>query len=334
VVWQFYNEEDNTSSAADAQYGLGGCFGTLGDDGMPTLDGPVRYARMLEVVSPAVRAADPSAEVATGGVASANYIDFGGAFDRLFLPGVMGQLKQDDSLASVDYVTIHYYSSQTILYFPSGVDLLGRLAQLRQDMLAAGLSVADLKPVISDELSYTDTVGTSTSEATDAFNLAQAAYVPKLFARSAAADVRIALWFWMQDTGAGLGSDNAYGLKDATGKPKPAYRALRFFTSQIGRLDQLRRTLDLSTVGAGVEGYEFTGLTGGLFQFTGPTGGLLQLVWTNPVGFGGSPGAYDYSPACQIAEVRDMLGEPTTFNVDMNSVAIGANPRYIRCGPP
>jgi hypothetical protein len=260
--------------------------------------------------------------VATGGVASANYIEYGGAFDRLFLPGVLAQLKQDNSLASLDYVTVHYYSSQTILYFPSGVDLLGRLAQLRQDMLAAGLVAGELKPVISDELSYTDTVGTSTSDATDVFNLAQAAYVPKLFARSAAADVRIALWFWMQDVGGGLGSDNAYGLKDGTGKPKPAYRSLRFFTSQISRLDQLRRTLDLTAIGASVEGYEFTSATGA----------PLQLVWSNPVGTAAP--AYEYSPACQITDVRDMLGDPASFTAETNSLAIGADPRYILCGPP
>ena len=70
VVWQLYNEEDNTSPAADAQTGLGGCFGTVDAQGTPTVDGPVHYARTLEAVSTAVRAVDPSAELATGGVTS------------------------------------------------------------------------------------------------------------------------------------------------------------------------------------------------------------------------------------------------------------------------
>jgi hypothetical protein len=234
---------------------------------------------------------------------------------------VLAQLKQDDSLASVDYVTVHYYSSQTILYQGAGPDLLGRVAQLTQDSLAAGLDPAELKPVISDELSYTDTVGTSTGDSNDAFNLAQAAYLPKLFARSAAADVRMAFWFLMQDASAGLGSDVPYGLKDVTGTPKPAYRAMKYFTSQIARRDQFVRTLDLSTVAPGTEGYEFTNASGG----------PLQLAWTNQAS--ASSVAYEYSPACAIAEVRNMLGEPMPFNVEKNSVMIGADPRYVLCGP-
>jgi hypothetical protein len=319
VVWQFYNEEDNTSPAADAQYGLGGCFGTLADDGTPTLDGPLRYARMLEAVSPVIRAVDPTAQLAAGGVASANFIEFGGGFDRQFLPGVMAHLKEDNSLASVDYVAVHYYSSQTILYFPSGPDLIGRINQLRQDIVGAGLTTAELKPFISDELSYTDMPGISTSDATDPFNLAQAAYVPKLLARSAAADVRMAFWFWMQDTSAGLGSDVPYGLKATTGAVKPSYQAMKYFTSQISRLDQLRRTLDLSAVGAGAEGYEFAV----------PTGGSLRVVWANQVG--GSAGPYAFVPDCTIAEVRDALGDPAVFSAEANSVSIGAEPRYVLC---
>jgi len=203
----------------------------------------------------------------------------------------------------------------------AGVDLIGRVSQLRQDMLAAGLTAAELKPVISDELSFTDLVGVSTSDSNDTFNLAQAAYVPRLFARSAAADVRIAFWFWMQDAAGGLGSDNTYGLKDVTGTPKPAYRAVRYFTSQIARRDQLTRILDLSAVSPGMEGYEFTGLSGG----------SLQLVWANRVG--APVVAHEYFPVCPVAEVRDALGEPSAFNAETNSVMIGAEPRYILCSP-
>jgi hypothetical protein len=322
VVWQLYNEADNTDPAAEAQSGLGGCFGTLGADGTPTLDGRVQYARTIEVASAAIRAVDPTAQLAAGGVASGNFTDQGAGlpFDRMFLPGVLAQLKQDASLSSLDYVAVHYYSSQSVFYTQAGTDLLGRLAQLSQDSLAAGLDATELKPVISDELSYTGSVGTSTSDPKDAFNLAQTAYVPKLFARSAAADVRMAFWFLMQDAGGGLGADNPYGLKDVTGTPKPAYRALLYFTSQIARLDQFVRTLDLSAIAAPMEGYEFTGTDGG----------LLQLVWTNQIDASAIPQAY--VPGCPIAEVRDALGEVAAFNAAANSLLIGPEPRYIRCG--
>ena len=47
-------------------------------------------------------------------------------------------------------------------------------------------------------------------------------------ARAAAASLSAAFWFRLQDDAAtGLGSDNAYGLKDRSGAAKPAYYALR-----------------------------------------------------------------------------------------------------------
>src|SRR5437016_2792006 len=204
-----------------------------------------------------------------GGVASGNFTEYGGAFDRQCLPGVLGQLKRDNRLASLDYVAVHYYSSQFALYMNAGADLLGRIAQLRQDSLAAGLTAGELKPVISDELSYTDTPGTSTGDPTNAFNLAQRAYVPKLLARAVAADVRAAFWFWLQDIPEGLGADVPYGLKDVTGAPKPAYRAVRYFNSVISSASQFNRRLDLTNLSPKLEGYEFTT----------PDGHMLDLAW-------------------------------------------------------
>src|SRR5207302_6977982 len=111
VVWQLYNEMDNTSPAADGQYDLGGCFGTLGPDGTPSAEGRARYALALEVASPALRSVDGSAQLATGGVTSGGFIGTpSGNFDKGFLPAVLAQLKLDGSLPALDYVTVHFYS--------------------------------------------------------------------------------------------------------------------------------------------------------------------------------------------------------------------------------
>jgi uncharacterized repeat protein (TIGR01451 family) len=307
VVWQLYNEPDNTSVASEAQSGLGGCFGTV-ENGVQTATGRVRYARAIEAAAAALHAADPSAQVATGGVASGSFTDQGGSFDRLFLPGVLAQLKQDSSLTSVDYVTVHYYSSQSFLYVATGVDLLGRIEQLRQDTLAAGLTSAELKPVLSDELSFTDTTGISTSDPSSAFNRAQSAYVPKVLARAAAADVRAAFWFWMQDASAGLGSDVPYGLKDVTGARKPAYNALKFFTGVIRRRDQFVRAMSMPKL----EGYEFTTVDGR----------LVQIVWNQQ---DTAPTAYAIPGT--ITSVTDAEGNAAAWSG--GSLAIGAEPRFV-----
>ncbi len=316
VVWQLYNEMDNTSVAFDTVYDLGGCFATVAADGTPSADGRARYALAIEAAGAAVHAADPSAQLATGGVASGNFTEARGIFDRVFLPGVLAQLKQDNSLGSLDYVTVHYYSSQLGTYAATGQDLLGRVNQLREDALAAGLDQTELKPVLADELSYTGATGTSTGDPTNTFNRAQAAYVPMLLARAAAANIRAAFWFWLQDVPGGLGADNAYGLKDRTGTRKPAYRAMRFFASQIGRLDQFLYALNV----ANLEGYEFAAADGR----------VIQLVWTNQPGV-----SYIYVPTSthQIVDVRDAAGDAVDFDAQANSVLIGAEPRYVVCSP-
>lgn len=319
VVWQLYNEMDNTSIVFDTQNGLGGCFGTLGADGRPSAEGRVQYALAVEAAGAAVHAADPHAQLAAGGVASGNFTETNGIFDRAFLPGVLAQLKRDSSLDSLDYVTVHYYSSQAGGYAGTGRDLLGRLNQLRLDVLAAGLSQDELKPVLSDELSYTSgATGTSNADPTDIFNRGQAAYVPKVLSRAVAANVRAVLWFWLRDAPSGLGADNAYGLLDRTGAPKPSYVVLRYFVGVVSRADQFLSTLDLSDQSSTLEGY----------RFATADGGSVQIVWneTDP-----ATAPITYSPSCTVVFVTDAAGTPTPFDSTANALMLNSAPSYIFC---
>jgi hypothetical protein len=319
VVWQLYNEEDNTSILSDAQTDVGGCFGTA-SGGVPTQAGRSNYAQAIEAASAAVRAVDPTAQIATGGVASGGFISpSGGAFDAGFLPGVMVKLAQDNSLGSLDYLAVHYYSSQAGTYASAGIDLVGRVNQLRQDVIAAGLSANQLKPVISDELSYTDMIGVSNSDPNNPFNIAQRAYVPKVFARAASVDLRAGFWFWMQDAPSGLGADNAYGLKDLTGAHKPSYAALRYFNTVVPRASQFVRTLPLSGVSPKLEGYEF--LTSSSSSLTSNSS-LVQIVWNQT-----DATQIAYTVPGAISSVTDPAGNPVTWSG--NVVSIGSEPRYI-----
>lgn len=317
VVWQLYNEEDNTSVAYDTLTDVGGCFGTA-SGGVATTTGRVQYARAIEAVATAVHNADPTAQIAAGGVASANYLGptFNGAFDQDFIPGVVAQLKQDNSLSTLNYVTVHFYSSQAWIYSAMGPDLVGRVNKFRQDMLGAGLSSGELPAIMADELSYTDGPSTSTSDPTNAYNQLQAAYVPKLLARAANAGVRAVFWFMMQDAVSGLGADYAYGLKDLHGGPKPSYAAMRYFNTVVKGANQFVRAVALSGVSPKLEGYQFTTLDGH----------ALQIVWNQT-----DTSQLTYVVAGTIVSVNDPEGNAVAWTG--NTVAIGAEPRFITYTP-
>ena len=310
--WQLYNEMDNTSEAFDRQNDLGGCFGTASGT-TPTSQGREDYARTLETVGAAIHAADSNAKVLTGGLVSGNHLSSSCPtclFDADFARGVMSSLKSHGTLDRVDYLAVHFFSSQSVDYVAYGPDLLGRVARLRQDMRDAGLREDELKPIVVDEGSYTGMIGRSTSDSNDSFNRAQRDYVARALARAASADV-VYLWFWLRDVnGSGLGGDNAYGLMAADGSQKPSYRVFRYFTSLVDRQERLIGRLTLSS--PKFEGYEFNASDGRRFQ----------IIW-NAV----DDVAESYTPGFQIGTVTDSVGN--AVSTDGRTVSVGSEPRFI-----
>ena len=310
--WQLYNEMNNTSEAFDKQYDLGGCFGTASGT-TPTQEGRDNYARMLDTVGTAIHEADPDAQVVSGAVMSGNSI--GPAcptclFDVDFARGMLSSLKNRGALDQLDYVAVHFYSSQHDAYDAYGPDLLGRVNKLRQDMRDAGLGEKRLKPIIVDEGSYTGSVGRSTSDPNDAFNRAQQYYVVKALTRAAAADV-IYFWFWLHDVrGGGLGTENAYGLLTVDGTPKPAYTTFRYFTTIVGRAD--RDVVPVDTKTPKLEGYEFAL----------PDDLHLQIVWNKA-----DSQQVAFRPEGRLMWVSNPIGTQLAANGGV--VAVGDEPRFI-----
>jgi hypothetical protein len=314
--WQLYNEMDNTSEAFDQQYDLGGCFGTASGT-TPTQAGRDTYARTLETVGAAIHTADPQAKVISGALVSGNYLSAECPtclFDSSFGPGVLASLKANGTLDRVDYLAVHYFSSQAETFKTSGPDLLGRVNKLRQDMRDAGLSEEQLKPIVVDEGSYTGMIGTSTSNPNDPFNRAQRDYVAKALARAAAADVVAYYWFALKDTNGGLGGDNAYGLIAVDDTLKPSFRAMQQFQSLVTRQEQFVGRL--TPADPKLEGYELTASDGRRFQ----------IVW-NEVDTQG----ITYSPAGNILAVTDVLGASVSFS--NNAITVGSEPRYVVYNP-
>ncbi|MBI2863440.1 MAG: PQQ-binding-like beta-propeller repeat protein [Chloroflexi bacterium] len=204
--WEFYNEPDNTDPTVGID--LGGCWGSY----------PQQYTDMLHKAHDSLQAADSTAKVVLGGLAHEQQPSI---FNYNFLTNIL------DLGASpyFDFANVHFFSSQGPNYGAYGYDVLGKVGEIRQEMLNKGVS----KPVILTESSWTYSVNDAD------FGERQARYVPKLFARAIYTDVQALTWFALADSSAatGLGTDVHYGLLNSDYTPKDSYRAYTFAAGEF-----------------------------------------------------------------------------------------------------
>jgi len=199
--WELINEPDYTKS--NGHTGGLGCWGYDGD----------KYAQMLAVAYPAIKAADPGATVLMGGVAHDWLTEVGGPFYRYFPDNVMAS----GGGAYVDVINFHYfpdfhaewerwdpsspdrrygwlpaptcgdiYDGAGTKYEAWGVDLVAKTTHFRNRMSACfGVN----KPVWITELAEHGYPGDSSSLAN------QARYVIKGYTRGLAAGARNITWY-------------------------------------------------------------------------------------------------------------------------------------------
>ena len=319
-TWMLYSEIER----------VGYCFGTGDADGQPTQEGRDNYALMVEVVGDAIHAADPDAKLSMEGLVSGNFAVPGClhcSFDGGFLKGVLGRLREDNKLGSLDYVGLHWYSSQggqdPMQEYPAGdwaayggVDLIGRVSKLRRDMIDVGLGVHELKPIVVAEASYTG-LNPRAGDRIEEFLVEQRNYVPKVLARATYMDVMALYWFmyWDAPAGTGGGDDNLYGLLDEAGTiRKPSFYAYQQFTASLpgdgGAVTQI------DTDDPRLEGYDFSDSACG-------AGEHLQIVWNQH-----SDEPLVYVPADgNVVTVADSVGNSVPF--DGIAVVLGGEPKYI-----
>ena len=199
--WELVNEPDSTWP--DAWAGGMGCWGNDGD----------KYATMLSVAYPAIKAADPDAVVLQGGLAYDWFIEYGGPFYRYFPDEVM----QAGGGAYFDVLNFHYFpdlhaewerwdpnsedrikgwlpaptcgdlfDGQGLTYEAGGIDLIAKTSHYRNRMVTCfGLD----KPVWVTELA-------EHGYPNDPDSLAkQARYVIKGNVRGLAAGVSKIIWY-------------------------------------------------------------------------------------------------------------------------------------------
>lgn len=225
--WELGNEPDMTVTYQRRGYG---CWG---EEGQATFGGAA-YGEMLKVAYPAIKAADPQAQVLIGGL----LLDCDPAHppagktcaSSRFLEGIL------DAGAghAFDVVSYHGYAhwdgadaiDENNPYWQArGGVVLGKARYLREVLARYGID----KPLMLTEASliYTENTGVGVPP-DDTFYNAQADYVARLYVRNWANDIQATIWFTLQGPGWRYGS-----LLDAQQAPKPAYHAYRFLTDEL-----------------------------------------------------------------------------------------------------
>jgi hypothetical protein len=239
-------------------------FGCWGDSRQPDYNGDA-YAAMLKAVYPAIKAADPEAQVVFGGLllecdpelaGQAKPCGMGG-----FLEGVLAAGGGDyfDMLAYHSYTYWGPVTSDWDVGFPPwahrGGALRGKADFLKGVMRRYGIS----KPLIMNEgglLCYRSDPACGPG----GFYEAQANLAARLYTRAIADGLAGAIWYTLDGPGWQDG-----GLLDAAQQPRPAYEATRFIAGLLG--DAV--FVDASRDGA-LESYRFR-----------KGDAMYQIVWTN-----------------------------------------------------
>lgn len=255
--WELGNEPDAAFQVlpSDAPFG---CWGNEDDP----LYGGGAYAEMLKAVYPAIKAANPQAQVVLGGLLLD--CDPGGPLPckaGRFMEGVLsnGGGGAFDILAYHSYT---YWGPATLdwdLLFPKwshrGGVLMGKASFLREVMQRYGVN----KPLLMNEgglLCYRN----DPKCAPMGFELAKANYAVRFFARAHEIRLYGALWYTLNGPGWQDG-----GLLDANQQPRPAYQTLAFLRRMLG---------DATHIGATREGE--------LEVHRFRRGNLLyEIAWTN-----------------------------------------------------
>jgi hypothetical protein len=248
--WEIGNEVDKKASEGWSHYGL--CYG----------ENPDEYAQLLARSWDAAHGADPEAQVVFGGMAYENCCNFNSdPLDQVsgpdFFDSVLNYIKDNPRSGGKKYfdvMNIHAY-----LWF---VDWAGynppdvrTKYQIVRDKLANCACGVEYIPLISTESGRR-------SDGPNIFGLPpslerQSRYVPVLYVRSMAADLKAVFWYAMMDYG-GLG----YGLLTAANEPKKAYWAYKTLTEEMADFTYQRELTVTDTSSSDIEGHVFEGTSG------------------------------------------------------------------------
>lgn len=309
--WEIWNEPDVAAELVEFK----SVYGCWGDD-LDEYYGGGNYAEMLKEVYPAIKAADPDAQILIGGLlldCDPTHPPQGkDCKPSKFLEGILNNGGGD----YFDIVSFHGYPPYSGSanggglfndeHFPSwesrGGVILGKVDFLREVLLNYGYE----KPIIHTEgsLICPDYAPKECNPPGEAFFETQADYVVWMFIRNWAANVKGTIWYQFEGPGWQYGS-----MVNEGDKPKPAFDAFRFLTSELGEANYIRKVTEYPDL----EGYEFQ-----------TEGKIIWVLW--------SPDGKPYSiPLPQnVTKVMDLYGNEQLINqADFNVL----RPIYVELSP-
>ncbi len=297
--WELGNEPDVDPALIDPTLPFG-CWGDASDP----FYGGGHYAEMLKRVYPAIKAANPQAQVVLGGLlldCDPTSPPEGNACQPAnFLEGILA----NGGGAFLDIITYHAYP----LWYPGVPDsdlmdgrwgqrgglLVGKLDFIREVMARYDVT----KPVMMNEGGLICHENNPACPS-DTFFEAQAGYAVRLFTRSWASGLLGSIWFTLNGPGWRQG-----GLLTEEQAPRPAYTAIRFMTSLLEDATIVR-----AIWAPPLEGYEF--LT---------DAARYQVLWSNE-----NEPATPALPAGAVA-LYNMLGQPLEL---ADPLLVGVMPIWI-----
>lgn len=245
--WEIGNEPDIDPSLVPQDFIIG-CWGDIKD---PYYGGEV-YGKMLTVVGPAIRTADPSATIWMGGLLLGlpNTTDPNKGKPELFFEGIL----KAGAAPHFDILPYHRYPAYTNQVVDEdlsgswrawGGGTVGKARFLRQIMARYGVE----KPVFVNETSLMCISKEYCEPPTKKFFDMQANHLVRSYVRGLSEGISGYIWYTLNGPGW-----RYTGLLTEAGTPRPAYFAYKVL---IRQLDQARFRSKLNYSSA-IEGYAFT----------------------------------------------------------------------------
>jgi hypothetical protein len=218
---------------------------------------------MLSFVYPAVKAANPDAQVLFTGMAYDWFEDQGGPYVREFLDGVL----QNGGGAYFDIMSFHSYPPFAPNWATQGPGLYEKTLAIRQKLQEYGLQ----KPIfITEAGEYSDSSNPHPYPLTEE---RQARAVVQLYAQAAAADVRTLIWFMLYDPPAWYPDKNGLVTAEESPRKKLAFDA---YTVAVRMMDGMRPVGVLTADQTGSPNMQAYRLRNDAARRT------LYIAWMNP----------------------------------------------------
>jgi hypothetical protein len=235
--WAIYNEPDTASYIRSTP----DCQGETNAQAYG--DHPADYVQILQRSYQLIKGIDSTAIVMQGGLAMDAFVSEGGFFIRDFLT----QTLQLGAGNYFDATNFHYYPE----YNWRWGDLRGKVNHIRTVMQKHSVT----KPIICTELGASSAYQGGTADS-------QSRAVIKYYTLAAVADVKIGIWYNLNDYSAPNDVYSYHGLLRSDYFPKPSLLAYRNMAQQL-QGHRYTRTLAKTEGGAtNLEGYVFWNVAG------------------------------------------------------------------------